>query len=72
VSLRPLEPRQFGAADPSPFENELADVIEEAFTRGAHELPALVAALNASRVRPPDGGAWTEEKFTSLVAELGR
>jgi hypothetical protein len=31
----------------------------------------LIAGLNASRVRPPSGGAWTKENFTAVMQELG-
>ena len=67
----PLEPRQFGSTAPSVFENELADVIEETFARGVHDLPGIVASLNLSRVRPPDGAGWTEERFLATVKRLG-
>ena len=50
---------------------ELAAVLESAFAGGAYELEALVKQLNASRVRPRGGGVWTEEKFTTIIAELG-
>jgi hypothetical protein len=46
-------------------------VIEAAFASGVRELDALVAALALSRVRPREGGAWTIERFTSTLAELG-
>jgi hypothetical protein len=72
MRLRPIEPRQFGTAAPSAFENELADILEDAFGRGVHDLAALVATLNASPVRPPDGAAWTEDNFKAILHELGR
>jgi hypothetical protein len=34
-------------------------------------LPALVAAFNAARIRPREGGEWTIERFTQTLAELG-
>jgi hypothetical protein len=31
----------------------------------------VVAGLNASRVRPPNGGDWTADNFTAVMRELG-
>ena len=67
-----LEPRQFGTAEPTIFENELGDLIEEAFARGVHDLGGLAAALNASRVRPPEGGSWNEANLQAILRQLGR
>jgi hypothetical protein len=64
-------PRQAASADPTDWENELGDAIEAAFTSGAWEVDALVAQLNASRVRPREGGSWTPERFLATVRELG-
>ena len=66
-----LEVHQTRLREPTDWELSLADAVESAFGKGHHTLPALVAALNASRVRPRDGGAWTEENFTTLMRELG-
>lgn len=66
----PLEPRQFGVAATA-WENELADVLEEAFAGGTHDLAGVVAALNQSRVRAPDGSAWTEGSLAAILARLG-
>ncbi len=66
-----LDPRQAAGREPTAWENEFADVIEAAFADGVRDLDALVAALSASRVRPREGGAWTAERFTHTVAELG-
>jgi len=49
----------------------LAGTIENAFGNGAYELHVLIDALNASRVRPRTGGAWTVETFTATMRELG-
>jgi len=53
------------------WEISLASAIEDAFSKGHHQLDALVAALNASRVRPKQGGEWTAENFQNLMRELG-
>lgn len=66
-----LSPHQSRRHVPTDWEMQLADAIESAFGRGAHELEALVEALNASRVRPRDGGRWTAETFTRLMRDLG-
>ncbi len=66
-----LDPHQSRTRPPSDWEMALADTIEAAFARGAHELDALIAALNASRVRPPRGGDWTAATFTAVMHDLG-
>lgn len=66
-----LEIHQTRNRAPTEWETNLAGALEAAFGQGHHELPALIAALNASRVRSREGGAWTEENFRALMAELG-
>ena len=66
-----LSPHQSRMHAPTEWELALAGALEGAFTRGAYELDALVAALNASRVRPREGGTWTVEGFTKTMRELG-
>ena len=66
-----LSPHQSRLREPPAWELPLADAIEGAFAKGAHQLDELVAALNASRVRPKAGGSWTSENFTALMRELG-
>jgi hypothetical protein len=56
---------------PDAWENELADVLEAAFAEGIHDLDALTARINASRVRPRDGQAWTPERLATTLHELG-
>ncbi|MBT0668148.1 hypothetical protein HT136_07195 [Novosphingobium profundi] len=51
------------------FEESLARALTAAFDAGTFEFPELVAALNASGSRDPDGAQWTEPK---LDAELDR
>jgi hypothetical protein len=65
------QPRQASDREPTAWENEFADALEGAFSAGVCELEPLVAALNATRVRPREGGNWTAERFTRTVAELG-
>jgi hypothetical protein len=66
-----LSPHQSQTREPTEWEMNLAGALEAAFGQGYFELPALIGALNASRVRPRDGGTWTEQNFTALMRELG-
>ncbi len=66
-----LSPHQSRTNEPTDWELALAAALESAFTKGAHELDGLVAELNASRVRPREGGVWTADVFTSTMRELG-
>jgi hypothetical protein len=66
-----LNPHQSRTRPPTDWEMSLADALEFAFGKGHYELPDLIAALNASRVRPREGGQWTVENFTALMRELG-
>lgn len=62
---------QVGTASPGEYEKKLADALEAAFSAGHHALDAVVAALNASGVAPPGGGAWTAESFAAELRRLG-
>jgi hypothetical protein len=66
-----LSPHQSRTQEPTQWQMELASTIESIFAKGSHSLDALVDGLNGSRVKPPDGGAWTADKFTALMRELG-
>jgi hypothetical protein len=66
-----LDPHQSRTAEPTAWQQELANAIESVFAKGARELDEVVAGMNKTRVRPLDGGDWTEEKFTTLMRELG-
>ena len=66
-----LSPHQSRTREPTDWEKSLAGAIEAAFGRGCYELDALIEALNASRVRPQQGGMWNAENFTTLMHELG-
>ena len=66
-----LDPHQSRMREPTEWELSLAGALEDAFGKGHHELPSLIEALNASRIRPREGGAWTEENFRQLMRELG-
>jgi hypothetical protein len=66
-----LNPRQSTDRAPTAWEDEFGDILEGAFASGVSDLPALVAAFNAARIRPREGGEWTIERFTQTLAELG-
>lgn len=70
MSLR-LEPVQSRHRDITSYEHALADELEAIFGRGVRDLAGLVAALNETGVRPPDGADWTAESFTAEIARLG-
>jgi Recombinase-like helix-turn-helix domain len=53
------------------YQNALADAFEKIFATGADDLPAVIAALNAAQVKAPDGAAWTEDSFRSVMADFG-
>ena len=66
-----LSPHQSRTREPTEWESALAGALENAFSKGAYELDALVAELNDSRVRPYNGGTWTVEGFRKTMQELG-
>jgi hypothetical protein len=66
-----LSPHQSRTHEPTTWQQDLANAIEGVFARGARELDEVVAGLNASRVRPPNGGDWTADSFTAAMRELG-
>ena len=66
-----LSPHQSRTHEPTTWQQDLANAIEGVFARGARELDDVVAGLNASRVRPPNGGDWTADNFTAAMRELG-
>lgn len=68
---RYLDPHQARQRPPTPFEDLLGDAIERAYAQGIHELPALVAYLNATGPSAENGKEWTESSFCALMARLG-
>jgi hypothetical protein len=62
---------QTRASAPTAFENRLGDALERIFADGATELAEIVAKLNASDVRAPEGAAWTEASLAELLGRLG-
>ncbi|MEU9025729.1 recombinase-like helix-turn-helix domain-containing protein [Actinomadura sp. NPDC048394] len=70
MALR-LEPAQARKHPLTSYENALADELEGIFGGGVHDLAGVVAALNETGVRPPDGADWTAASFTAEIARLG-
>ncbi len=66
-----LIPWQTRAAVPTDYEQALADAMQAAFGDEVYDLPGLVARLNASGVRPPQDGDWTEANFQAEMKRLG-
>ena len=62
-------PWQTRAAPLTAFEDALATALQEGFNAGVDDLPGLVAALNRSPVKHPDG-TWTEANYQTLMAKL--
>ena len=68
---RYLNPHQARQRQPTPHEDLLGDSIERAFATGIHDLDGLVAYLNQSGPRGPDGGEWSNASFQAEMARLG-
>jgi hypothetical protein len=66
-----LEVHQTRQGPPTPYEVKLAGAIEEIFGRGEHDLPGLVAGLNATGLVAPDGAPWSVERFVEQFGSLG-
>ena len=58
-------------APPSDYENALGDALVAGFEEGIEDLAPLVARLNELGIKTPDGQAWTEENFETVLARLG-
>jgi hypothetical protein len=58
-------------ANPGPYEQALTAALMEILGRGIHDLPGIVAALNAKDVRPAGASGWTESTFTAEMHRLG-
>ena len=70
MALR-LEPTQSRRRPLTSYEQALADELEAIFGKGVWDLSGLVAALNETPLRLPDGADWTEETFAAEIARLG-
>lgn len=66
-----LSPHQTRTAEPSEYENLLADALERSFAAGATELDDVVRALQDSAIFAPNGQTWTAELLASELKRLG-
>ncbi len=67
-----INPHQARTREPTAYENQLADAMEQAFAAGAWELDALVAHLNAAGIRDSQQQAWTAESFQNALKVLSK
>ena len=70
-SVEVTGPHQTRPADWPREWTEFGDALETLLAEGQHELPGLVAGLNARGYPAPGGGAWTEASLAARLAELG-
>ena len=63
---------QTRAAPPTAHENQLGDLLEQVFAADIEDLSAVVAKLNELGGSTPDGKAWTEENFQTVMRQLGK
>ena len=63
-------PWQTRQALPTDYENRLGDALEVIFENGATDLPAVIAALNATDIRSRMGTAWTAHLFEEEMRRL--
>jgi hypothetical protein len=59
-------------AEPTQYENDFGDALEQVFEAGATELDDVVAGLNRIGLRTPEGAAWSAERLAAefrLLAE---
>lgn len=56
--------------EPTPYENALADALEEVFEAGALELCEVVKGLNDLGFRSSNGEIWSEDSFTQEMHVL--
>jgi len=61
---------QHRARTPSEDEDRLADALRAIFGDEVHDLPGIVARLNADGVSHPGGGPWTGEAFAATLRAL--
>ena len=62
---------QTRAASPTDFENRLGDAFETIFDAGIVDPPGIIARLQELGIAHPDGAAWTEDRFLTLMHRLG-
>ena len=55
----------------SQYEKDLSRALLGILSRKAHDLPGIVAGLNATEIRPEGASEWTEQVFVSEIERLG-
>ncbi len=63
-------PWQTRMRPPTSYENVLGDALEHVFEGGATNLEEVVAALNASSLKTPEGASWTAQNYETTLARL--
>jgi hypothetical protein len=63
-------PWQTRLRPPTSYENALGGALEHVFEGGATNLEEVVAALNASSVKTPEGAKWTAHSYEATMARL--
>lgn len=59
-------------AEPTQYENDFGDALEQVFEAGANELQEVVDGLNRVGFRTPEGNAWDADRLAAefrLLAE---
>ncbi|MDF2114855.1 hypothetical protein PY365_04670 [Roseiarcaceae bacterium H3SJ34-1] len=62
---------QTRSAPPAPWENALANAMENAFLAGVSTLPELVIHLTGAGLAHPSGAAWTEANLLGCLEVQG-
>lgn len=57
-------------AEPTQYESDLGDALETVFESGAVELGDVVAGLNETDFRTPEGNHWSEERLAAEFKQL--
>jgi hypothetical protein len=57
-------------AEPTQYENDFGDALEQVFEAGASELDDVVAGLNRIGFRSPEGAPWTAERLAAEFRTL--
>jgi hypothetical protein len=65
-----LNSHQSRKREPTQYENLLGDALERAFAAGHWELAALIAQLNLTGPRAPNGETWSEALFLETMQQL--
>ena len=71
MDARPRFTHRTVQLSPPGDEARLARALFGVLARGIHDLPGIVAALNATDVRPSGGAAWTEASFAAEMERRG-